>query len=51
MIIGNIVVQAVGSLFFFARAYSRVAIIKAWRAEDYVLASAWVGQSHQQLVV
>jgi len=44
MITGNIVVQAVGSLFFFARAYSRVAIIKAWRAEDYVLTLAWVRQ-------
>lgn len=42
MIIGNVVVQAVGSLVFFARAYSRVAIIKAWRAEDYVLTLAWV---------
>ncbi|KAF2630607.1 hypothetical protein BU25DRAFT_407898 [Macroventuria anomochaeta] len=42
MIIGNIVVQAVGSLFFFARAYSRVAIIKAWRGEDYILMLAWV---------
>lgn len=42
MIVGNIVAQAVGSLFFFARAYSRVAIIKAWRAEDYVLTLAWI---------
>lgn len=45
MIIGNIVVQAVGSLFFFARAYSRVAITKAWRAEDHVLTLAWVCES------
>ncbi|KAF3032544.1 hypothetical protein E8E12_004018 [Didymella heteroderae] len=42
MIIGNIVVQVVGSLFFFARAYSRVAVIKAWRAEDFVLTLAWI---------
>lgn len=47
MITGNIVVQAVGSLFFFARAYSRVAIIKAWRAEDYVLTLAWVSYTDQ----
>ena len=47
MIIGNVVVQAVGSLFFFARAYSRVAIIKAWRAEDYILTLAWVSYTDQ----
>ncbi|KZM23120.1 hypothetical protein ST47_g5760 [Ascochyta rabiei] len=41
MIVGNVVVQTVGSLFFFARAYSRVAITKSWRAEDHVLALAW----------
>ena len=42
MIAGNIVVQAFGSLFFFARVYSRVAITRAWRAEDYILTLAWV---------
>ncbi|KAF1929883.1 uncharacterized protein M421DRAFT_419651 [Didymella exigua CBS 183.55] len=42
MIIGNIAVQLIGSLFYFARAYSRAAITKAWRAEDYVLTLAWV---------
>lgn len=42
MILGNIVVQTVGCMFFFARAYSRAAIIKAWEIEDYVLTSAWV---------
>ncbi|KAH6612551.1 hypothetical protein C7974DRAFT_381089 [Boeremia exigua] len=42
MIIGNIVVQVVGSLVFFARVYSRAAIIKAWRAEDYILTLAWI---------
>lgn len=44
MITGNVVVQLVGSLFFFARAYSRIAITKAWRLEDYILTLAWVGQ-------
>jgi len=42
MIVGNIIVQAVGSLIFFARAYSRFAIIKSWKTEDYVLTLAWV---------
>jgi hypothetical protein len=42
MIIGNLVAQIIGSLFFFARAYSRIAIIKAWRLEDHVLTLAWV---------
>ncbi|KAJ4344233.1 hypothetical protein N0V95_006220 [Ascochyta clinopodiicola] len=39
---GNIIVQTVGSLFFFARAYSRAAITKSWRTEDSVLALAWL---------
>jgi hypothetical protein len=42
MLIGNIIVQVVGSFFFFLRAYSRLVITKTWRTEDYILAGAWV---------
>ncbi|XPS79307.1 hypothetical protein M3J07_011309 [Ascochyta lentis] len=42
MIIGNVVVQTVGSLFFFARAYSRAVITKSWKTEDCILALAWL---------
>jgi hypothetical protein len=45
MLVGNIVVQFFGCLFFFLRAYSRLAITKTWRTEDYLLAAAWVSDS------
>jgi hypothetical protein len=49
MIVGNLVAQIIGSLFFFTRAYSRIAIIKAWRLEDHVLTLAWV--SHVKITL
>jgi hypothetical protein len=42
MLAGNIIVQFFGCLFFFMRAYSRLAITKTWRTEDYILTAAWV---------
>jgi hypothetical protein len=37
LITGIVVVQVIGTLFFFMRAYSRVVITKTWRAEDNLL--------------
>jgi hypothetical protein len=42
MIIGNVLVQFLGCVVFFARVYSRAIIIKAWKTEDSMLALAWV---------
>jgi hypothetical protein len=42
MLLGNVLLQSLGCVIFFARVYSRAAIIKAWRAEDSMLALAWV---------
>ncbi|KAF2683265.1 hypothetical protein K458DRAFT_432103 [Lentithecium fluviatile CBS 122367] len=42
VVIGNAVVQVVGSLVFFARVFSRLMIINSWKLEDSVLVAAWV---------
>jgi hypothetical protein len=44
LITGNVVVQVIGTFFFFMRAYSRVVITKTWRAEDNLLAVAAVSR-------
>ncbi|KAH5443143.1 hypothetical protein HBI30_230740 [Parastagonospora nodorum] len=42
ILVGNIVAQVIGSLFFFLRAYSRLVVTKTWRTEDYILLAAWL---------
>jgi hypothetical protein len=42
MLIGNVVVEIVGGLFFLMRVYSRLVITKTWRKEDYILTAGWV---------
>ncbi|KAF2133916.1 hypothetical protein P153DRAFT_306581 [Dothidotthia symphoricarpi CBS 119687] len=42
MIIGNIIVQFFGWLFFFARVCSRIVVTRSWKAEDYILTLGWL---------
>ncbi|KAF1950702.1 hypothetical protein CC80DRAFT_539442 [Byssothecium circinans] len=42
IIAGNAICQAIGTLFFLARVYSRVILIGSWEREDTALVLAWV---------
>lgn len=45
---GNACLQLVGTLFFVARAYSRIGLTKTWKWEDTLLAIAWVSYSEKE---
>lgn len=42
IVAGNAFLQLLGTTFFFARAYSRLVLIKSWKPEDTILLFAWV---------
>lgn len=43
IVAGNVTVQILGCLVFFARVYSRAILTGIWKSEDWVLSVAWVG--------
>ena len=42
VVAGNIAVQVLGTLFFFARVYSRLFLVATWKSEDWALLAVWV---------
>ncbi|KAF1957043.1 hypothetical protein CC80DRAFT_535004 [Byssothecium circinans] len=42
ILIGNVLLQTIGTLFVLARAYCRIFLIGSWKSEDWALIIAWV---------